>query len=81
MRVNVKQPDGNNAIFDTITDSFLEFNADIRENAETYEWISALSMAIGAKMCITEDIYKAIDLGLTSKVECEELLKENIDED
>lgn len=76
MRVNVQQPDGGNAIFNTVTDQFVEFDSPIREYSETYDWQDALYMAIGAEMRISDSVQMAIDKGLVSKARCEIILKE-----
>lgn len=73
-RLNVEQPDGGNAIFNTVTDEFVEFDADT-SFADSIEWNDALRHAIGACMGISEGVEKAISLGLVSREECEAILK------
>jgi hypothetical protein len=74
-RVNVVQPNGMNAIFNTVTDEFVEFNTDVREFADSITWEDALRYAIGAGMQISSGVHRAIALGLVSLEHCEKILQ------
>lgn len=75
-RLNVAQPNGGNAIFNTVADEFVSFDAEVREFAESMPWECALRHAIGAGMRIAGGVQTAIDLGLVSREHCEKLLQD-----
>lgn len=73
--LNVTQPDGGNALFNTVTDKFVAFNAGIREFSDFITWEDALEASIGATMNISEDIEQAIALCLVPRDRCEQILQ------
>ena len=75
-KLNVTQPDGGNAIFNTVTDEFIEFHAGVREFAETMAWDVAMRHAIGAGMAITSCVQTAIELRLVSREQCQKTLQD-----
>lgn len=75
-RLNVAQPDGGNAIFDTVSDRFVEFNAECRQFAGSLGWEDALRTEIGAAMQLSGGVQEAIDRGLVSREYCEQVLRD-----
>ncbi len=73
--LNVRQPVGGVALFGTVMDEFLAFDAEPRDGAEWLPWDDALRRAIGSRMDIGPDVECAIGLGVVSLAKCQEVLR------
>lgn len=72
--LNVRQPGGGVALFNTISDRFVSFNAEPRGCADYIEWRDALDAALGRDMEVGADVRQAIALGLVSEAACGDVL-------